>query len=92
MSYPTDPLKILRLTDEESEALLASVWSAPVPRPIVRIPLASKDTTLKRKTAPAGRKGYALARIAKGDKRCDIAFSLGISASMLSRILTGARN
>lgn len=92
MSYPTDPLKILRLTDEETEALLASVWSAPVPRPIVRIPLSSKDSPLKRKTAPAGRREYALARIAEGDKRCDIAFSLGISTSMLSRVLTGNRN
>lgn len=116
MSYPTDPLALAMLTEDEWEALLAGIRAnpAPVPRPIVRLmPLPDVVVTLsdvrlswrgydddsepvegaqERLRAPPNRRAIALARIACGEKKIDIAKSFGISPSLLSKILSGIRN
>ncbi len=88
MSYPTNVHELLKLTEEEWEALLASVWSAPVPRVVVRLTLPVGAGMSK----PGERLAYALERIAVGDKKHDIARALGVSPSLLSKILSGVRN
>lgn len=91
MSYPLDPVALAILTDDEWSALLLSVWNAPLPRTIVRL-LPEPEPAKQRVTAPAGRRALALERVAKGEKKADIAKALGVSPSMLSKILKGERN
>ena len=80
MSYETDPLILCRHTDEEWDALLASVWSAPLPREAVRL---VEEPTRKQRIE---------AMLASGQHRKDVAAALNLSISMVSLILSGKRN
>lgn len=77
MTYETDLAKLATLTPEEWQELLRSTWSAPSPRPIVRIPIT--------------RRADVLEQVALGRKKLQIARKLGISASLVSKILRGCR-
>ena len=78
MCYPTNPLQVARLNDDDFEALLLSVWNAPLPRRVVRIHAARRD--------------QITAMMEGGMTRVDVAKHLNLTPSMISKILTGARN
>ncbi len=99
MSYPTNVGKLLNLNNEEWEALLASVWNAPVPRAVVRLNAATVLPTLTSSGKRAGRprvSGEIEARVIElrscGVKPAEIAKECGIALNTVKRILTDAAN
>ena len=71
----------------DRNTLLASVWSAPLPRKVVRLVPLTDDG----KVAPGERKALILERMAKGEKQAAIARDLGLSPSLINKILKGVR-
>lgn len=103
MTYETDPVKLSRLTPEEWDALLMSVWSAPVPREVIRLGRARARATKAGEVRPiaelpcfdpahGSRRDYINNAVADGFRKGDVARSLGVSLSMVSHILSGRRN
>lgn len=81
-TYPTDISILTQLTETEWEKLLSSVWNAPVPRTVVRVP----ETNAK-----ISRRERIEALLALGLNQRAVAAQLNLSVSLVCRALKGER-